>query len=130
MHTLESVLYAEDLEAAKAFYADFLGLPVISFDPTRSLFLRCEGSVLIVFKASKTIIPDSGVPAHGTTGPGHLAFSATEDEIETWRGRLGTEGVSLIEEIRWPRGAHSIYFKDPAGNILEFATRNLWGLES
>jgi len=128
MHVLESVLYAEDLVAAREFYVGFLGLEEISFDETRSLFLRCERSVLILFKASKTVIPDSGIPAHGTTGAGHLAFSASEQEIETWRARLAEQNIPIIEEIHWPRGAHSIYFRDPAGNILEFATPSLWGL--
>jgi len=127
MHILETCLYAEDLDAARAFYEGLLGLEVLIFDPARDIFLRCDGSMLIIFKASKTIVADAGVPGHGTTGPGHMAFSATRDEIETWRVKLGAAGVSIIQEIDWPKGAKSIYFRDPAGNILEFATRDLWG---
>lgn len=126
MQILESVLYAEDLDAARDFYEPVLGLEEISFDPSRSLFLKLEESVLIIFKASKTIIPDSIVPPHGTTGPGHLAFAATTGEIQDWRNKLGEAGIEIIKEISWPNGAESIYFKDPAGNILEFATRDLW----
>ncbi len=128
MRILESVLYAEDLEAAKAFYADLLGLDVIIFESERNLFLRCEGSVLILFKASRTIVKDSEVPAHGTTGPGHLAFAASREEIEGWTRKLEAAGVPIIEKIDWQNGARSIYFHDPAGNILEFATPSLWGL--
>jgi len=127
MHVLESVLYAEDLVAARQFYVHILGLPQIWRDPDRHLFLRCDSGVLIVFKASKTRIPDAGVPPHGTDGAGHLAFSASRDEIETWRQRLESVGVPIIEEVNWPNGAHSVYFKDPAGNILEFATPDLYG---
>jgi catechol 2,3-dioxygenase-like lactoylglutathione lyase family enzyme len=127
VHVLESVLYAEDILAAKQFYVEVLGLPEISCTPERHLFLRCEGSVLIVFKASKTRIPDAGIPAHGTDGAGHLAFSTSVEEIETWRVRLEGAGVPIVKEIHWPNGAHSIYFKDPAGNILEFATPDLYG---
>ena len=128
MRVLETVLYAEDLVAARKFYVDVLSLPVISFDPNRDLFLRCDGSVLIVFKASKTKIPDAGVPPHGTVGHGHLAFSATESEIDDWKARLEASDVTIIDEIRWKNGARSIYFLDPAGNVLEFATPGLWGL--
>ncbi len=127
MHILESVLYAEDLEAAQDFYGGLLGLPVITFEASRHLFLRCKGSVLILFKASKTRIADAGVPAHGTEGAGHLAFSATREEIESWRHKLEATKVPIIDEIEWKNGAHSIYFQDPAGNILEFATPDLWG---
>ena len=98
------------------------------FDPDRDLFLRCDRSVLIIFKASRTVISDSGVPPHGAVGAGHLAFASTEEGIETWRARLAENSVEIIDEIRWKNGAHSIYFRDPAGNILEFATPDLWGM--
>lgn len=125
---LESVLYAEDLMAAKAFYSDLLGLEVILFDPERDLFLRCEGSVLILFKASRTVIHDGKVPAHGTTEAGHLAFAASREEIDNWSAKLESAGVAIIETIDWENGARSIYFNDPAGNVLEFATPSLWGM--
>lgn len=128
MKVLESVLYAEDLLAAREFYTGLLGLEEILFDPERDLFLRCEGSVLILFKASKTKIADAGVPAHGTVGVGHLAFSCTHDELPVWRAKLVEAGVEIIEEIAWKNGAKSIYFRDPAENVLEFATPDLWGL--
>lgn len=122
VRVLETALYAEDLIAAHAFYVELLGLEVISFDPARDLFLRCEDSVLIIFKASRTRVADSIVPPHGATGPGHIAFAATRDEIEEWKQKL-----SITKEIDWKNGAKSIYFEDPAGNILEFATPDLWG---
>lgn len=128
MRVLESILYAEDLEAAHRFYTQILGLEEISFDPARSLFLRCEGSVLILFKASKTVIKDTIVPAHGTIGAGHLAFASTPEGLEVWATKLQEAGIEIIDRITWPNSAISIYFRDPAGNILEFATPNLWGL--
>lgn len=126
MRILETILYAEDLEAARSFYVGLLGLEEIIFDPERDLFLKLDGSVLIIFKASRTVIADSGVPPHGTTGIGHAAFAANEPEIEVWKARLESSNVPIIEEIRWKNGAKSIYFCDPAGNVLEFATPNLW----
>jgi hypothetical protein len=51
MRVLESVLYAEDLVAARQFYVDILALEEIMFDENRDLFLRCEGSVVILFTA-------------------------------------------------------------------------------
>jgi len=128
MKILETVLYAEDLPAAERFYTGVLGLEPISIDLDRHMFLRLEGSVLIVFRPSKTLVPDAGVPPHGTTGPGHAAFSVTEEELEGWRARLAAADVPIIDEIHWPNGGHSIYFHDPAGNVLEFATPQLWGL--
>lgn len=126
MKVLESVLYAEELVAARAFYVGLIGLEEISFDVERDLFMKAEGSAVIVFKASKTLIPDAGVPPHGTTGPGHLAFAASHSEIEGWKSRLADASVEITKEITWKNGARSIYFNDPAGNVLEFATPDLW----
>ena len=123
---LETVLYAEDLAACYAFYTEVLGLEVISYDESRDIFMKLEGSVFIVFKASKTVIPDAGVPPHGTTGPGHSAFSASREEIKEWEARLAEHEVPVIQAIDWKNGARSIYFHDPAGNVLEFATPDLW----
>ncbi len=126
MRVLESVLYAEDLVAARNFYVGILELEEISFDAERDLFLRCEGSILIIFKASRTKTHDSIVPPHGTVGAGHLAFAASEEEIEYWRTKLAENNIEIIDDIRWKNGAHSIYFNDPGGNVLEFATPTLW----
>jgi catechol 2,3-dioxygenase-like lactoylglutathione lyase family enzyme len=107
----------------------FLGLEVVTFEAERHVFFRCDDSVLILFKASKTVVPDAHVPPHGTTGAGHLAFRASTDGLGEWKNRLTESGVPVIDEVDWGNGAKSIYFKDPAGNILEFATPNLWGFE-
>lgn len=126
MRILETCLYGEDLEAARAFYVDLLGLEEVSFDPQRDLFMKAEGSMLIYSKASKTLIPDAGVPPHGTTGPGHLAFEATGEALDEWHLKLKKAGVAITQEVNWKNGARSIYFEDPAGNVIEIATRNLW----
>jgi hypothetical protein len=31
-------------------------------------------------------------------------------------------------DFRWPQGSRSLYFRDPAGNDLELASSNLWGI--
>ena len=41
-----------------------------------------------------------------------------DDEIDRWRDWLVDQGVSIEREIRWPGGAYSLYFRDPAGNEL------------
>lgn len=127
MRILESVLYAEDLEAAHRFYTGILGLEVISFDPARNLFMRCGDSVLILFKASETLKPTAGIPPHGTTGKGHLAFAATSEKIDAWNRLLTAEGIETTEKT-WPNAARSLYFEDPAGNILEFVMPSSWDM--
>lgn len=129
---LESALYASDLDAARAFYEGILGLEVVLEDAGRFVFFRCGAAMLLIFDAeairSGPRPGDLPIPRHGAVGPGHLCFRATSDEIAAWQQRLSEAGVEIEELIDWPGGGRSIYFRDPAGNSLEFAEPRLWGL--
>ncbi len=130
---LETVLYCPDLEAARDFYTGTLGLELAATMTERHVFLRCGDGMLLLFNPENTScipvpIGDAVVPMHGGRGPGHMAFRATREEIDAWRDHLREHGVAIESEIDWPAGGHSLYFRDPAGNSLEFATPELWGL--
>ena len=43
-----------------------------------------------------------------------------------WRERLGAAGVEITHEHDWEGGRRSLYFHDPAGNLLEIADGDLW----
>jgi catechol 2,3-dioxygenase-like lactoylglutathione lyase family enzyme len=58
-----------------------------------------------------------------------VCFKATPADIEAWRRRLETAGIPVEADFEWPQGGRSIYFRDPAGNCLEFAEPRIWGLE-
>jgi catechol 2,3-dioxygenase-like lactoylglutathione lyase family enzyme len=68
------------------------------------------------------------VPTHGARGEGHVCFRASADEITAWRAHLEKEGVEIEADFEWPGGGRSIYFRDPAGNSIEFAEPRLWGI--
>lgn len=130
---LESALYADDLDAAEDFYTRVMGLERIAKVPGRHVFFRCGEGVLLVFNPQATVKPPEAdarlpVPPHGTTGQGHLCFRATGDEIEGWKVHLTRQGVAIEADFEWPNGGRSIYFRDPAGNSLEFAEARIWGL--
>jgi catechol 2,3-dioxygenase-like lactoylglutathione lyase family enzyme len=130
---LEAALYASDLDAAEAFYEKTLGLEKIARGGNRHVFFRCGPGVLLIFNPHETIHPyqegQLPVPPHGATGQGHLCFRATSDEIDEWAARLTAAGVDIESEVEWPGGGRSIYFRDPAGNSLEFAEARIWGIE-
>ena len=130
---LESVLYVDDLDAARAFYSTVLGLDPFTAIEGRHLFYRCGNQVFLLFNAAATSVPAEDaaivVPTHGATGPGHLCFRAGKEEIEDWSKRLTSHGVAIEADFEWPQGGRSIYFRDPAGNSLEFAEPRIWGLE-
>ncbi len=122
----ESVLYADDLAAAHRFYHEMLGLEVV----TRSelvVSFRCAGGVLLVFNPALSAPPGREVPSHGRSGAGHLAFAATDSELEEWKLRLENANIPIEAEIVWEQRGRSIYVRDPAGNSIEFAPLTLWG---
>jgi catechol 2,3-dioxygenase-like lactoylglutathione lyase family enzyme len=122
----ETVLYAEDLPAAEGFYRDALGLEVIERGNLAVVF-RCGGGVLIIFDPRRSAAPDRDVPSHGISGAGHIAFAAKPEDLDAWREQLRKAGVSIEQEVDWDEGGRSIYFRDPAGNVVELAPPTIWG---
>lgn len=130
---LETILYAQDLDVAEAFYRDVLGLEPVSKQPGRQVFYRLKSQMLLIFNPGATVEPPAPdaklpVPPHGALGQGHVCFAATAEEISLWRAHLEAKGVAIEADFEWPGGGRSIYFRDPAGNALEFAEPRIWRL--
>jgi catechol 2,3-dioxygenase-like lactoylglutathione lyase family enzyme len=124
---LETVLYVDDLDAAERFYGEILGLERDSRQDGVFVFFRCGAGMLLLFEPGAAARGRS-VPAHGASGPGHLCFAVAEDALAAWQARLRAADVAIEQEVSWPRGGRSFYFRDPAGNSLELATPRIWGL--
>lgn len=127
---METVLYAGDLAAAEDFYVRVLGLEVYARVEGRHVFFKLEKGMLLIFNPDATRKPGSGalpVPAHGAEGQGHVCFSTSAREIETWRKRFAELAVPIEADFEWPNGGRSIYVRDPAGNSVEFAEPRIWG---
>ena len=132
---LETCLYAADLPAARHLYGEILVLELFSDMDGRHLFFHCGDSMVFIFNpeatATQTVkVRDAIIPRHGSIGAGHLAFRATLDELDQWKAHLIAHGVEIESEIVWGEGKRSIYFRDPAGNSLEFATPVMYGLKT
>lgn len=125
---LETCLCVADLHAAEEFYSRVLGLKLYSRVEGRHVFFQCGAGMFLLFNAKQTAKADGSMPTHGTVGQGHAAFAAEESELAAWRQQLLREGIKIESEIDWPNGGRSIYFRDPAGNSVELATPQLWGL--
>lgn len=121
---LETVLYFSNQERTERFYADVLGMRLLSREPGRSLFFRAGASVFLLFRTEETLKGDS-LPAHGATGPVHTCFIVDEKDYEPWKAHLAARGVPILKETRWPAGL-SFYFHDPDGNVLEIANTDIW----
>ena len=126
---LETAIYAEDIEAAEAFYREVFGLEVVTHIEGKLVFFRCGAGMLLIFnpEASANPHPKNPIPAHGARGPGHFCFRVeTAAEVQGWRERFAALGIAVELDHTWDNGAQSVYIRDPAGNSVEVAEARLW----
>jgi catechol 2,3-dioxygenase-like lactoylglutathione lyase family enzyme len=124
---LETSLYHDggDREAVERFYGDLLGLPAVAGWEDGIAF-RVGTGVLLLFDRGRLAERPGPVADHGTSGPGHVCLQAGAGEYERWRERLEAAGVEIVHDGDWSGGGRSFYFKDPAGNLVEIADRDIW----
>ena len=130
---LETALYVTDLERSQAFYQAALGCKENFREPGRLHALTVPGGqILLLFAIGKSVrptdTPGGRIPPHDGHGQLHVAFEIGGDDIEQARTHLRGLGIPIESEVQCSRGGHSIYFRDPDGHLVEFVTRDCWGL--
>lgn len=127
---LETALYVDDLARAARFYEQVLGLAALSEDSRFRAYDVGGASVLLLFKRGATLetvhLPGGTIPPHDGRGPLHVAFAITAEALPDWERRLGEQEIAIEGRTDWPRGGHSIYFRDPDGHLLELVTPGVW----
>lgn len=127
---LETAVYVDDMARSVRFFRDVLGLGELIESERLTAFDAGHGGVLLVFARGQSIedIPTRGgtIPGHDGYGPLHMAFAIADDDYDPWRAHLDASGVAVTHEVTWPAGGRSLYFTDPDGHVLEFATPGLW----
>lgn len=127
---LETALYVDDMARSVDFFSRVLGMSSTLRTDRLTAFDAGNNSVLLVFarEASREDISGASgtVPGHDGSGPLHMAFAIAADTYDRWKARLVAHGVPIRGEISWPAGGSSLYFEDPDGHVLEFATPGLW----
>ncbi|MGB8573317.1 MAG: VOC family protein [Nitrososphaeraceae archaeon] len=126
---VETSIYSSDLEKMKEFYVDKLGLQLVSEQKGRHVFLKTDKNMLLIFNPGVTAVEKETV--HGAPTPPsiiHVAFEIETDEYEEARDLLEKNNIQIEKEVVWENDlkSRSIYFRDPAGNLVEFITRNFW----
>ena len=104
-----------DVERARSFYIDVLGLPVLEESPF-ALVLRSGGGVIRV------------TPVESHSPAGHTILGWTVSDMATMLRALASRGVETLrfpwfeqdDQGVWtaPGGAHVAWFHDPDGNTL------------
>jgi catechol 2,3-dioxygenase-like lactoylglutathione lyase family enzyme len=127
----ESALYVDDMDRAKEFYRDVLGLEVVVEGPRLVSLSAGGGTFLLLFKrgASLNGIPTPGgrIPPHDGGGPVHLALAIAPPDLPAWEKRLSSKDVVVESRVAWPEGGESLYFRDPEGHSVELAIPGIWG---
>jgi catechol 2,3-dioxygenase-like lactoylglutathione lyase family enzyme len=119
-----------DSEETRAFYEDFLGLPLsgaLAINETKSgrqtkvlhtFFRMDDGSFLAFFEAPGT--PFEFKPQHDFDL--HIALEVTPDDLQAMLAKGKAAGI----ETRGPsdhRFIDSIYFRDPNGYVIELTAK-------
>jgi catechol 2,3-dioxygenase-like lactoylglutathione lyase family enzyme len=129
---LETALYVDDLPRAQRFYEDVLALKRLFADDRLCAYAVGARSVLLIFRRGASLItahlPGGTIPPHDGTGPLHVAFAITADELAGWEECLRRHDIAVEGRTTWPRGGESVYFRDPDGHLLELATPGLWAI--
>jgi catechol 2,3-dioxygenase-like lactoylglutathione lyase family enzyme len=127
---LETALYVDDLDRARAFYEGVLGLAALTSDSRFLAFDVGGHSVLLLFRRGATLetlhLPGGTIPPHDGNGPLHMAFAITAAELPAWEKRLSEHNVAIEGRTDWPRGGKSVYFRDPDDHLLELVTPGVW----
>lgn len=112
-----AVIKVKDLEAAERFYVDLLGFELANKYP-RMFFFRLNGDhhTLAVLKVDE----DAAPPTENQVGLYHLAFQLESFEALKGVYRLLKDNNVPIRGTVTHTMSHSVYFKDPDGNEIEF----------
>ena len=121
---LESCLYVADLESARRFYEAILGFVKLTDLDDRGCALRVsDRQLLLLFRKGASL--NIHTP-HDGNGELHVTFAIAASQLPRWEEWLAKNGVSIEERTTWPRGGHSVYFRDPDRHLVELATPGVW----
>jgi catechol 2,3-dioxygenase-like lactoylglutathione lyase family enzyme len=117
----------------KDFYTNISGLEFVCEEKDRYLFLKAGQSMLLIFNPNKTLISNENstiqFPTHGAFTPPsivHFALEIDKENYDNAKHLLIEKNIKIEKEVTWEKGANSIYFRDPAGNLVEIITPGSW----
>lgn len=114
-------LFEEDLEAAKIFYAEAFGLPVV-FEDANSCVFKIGATLINLLRVSQAdeLVQPAKV-ASADCGTRQVMTIPVED-VDALCAQLSAHGVKLINgPMDRPWGPRTASFADPGGHIWEIA---------
>ena len=125
MHIAEIGIRVQNLSQMVTFYQEHLGLEVVLAKPTY-VFLKVgelPSPLGAVGHPQMLVLFDREAPLDVSRSTlDHLAFEIPSERYAAERERLQALGM-IVRERSWPESlswkAHSIFFHDPEGNVIE-----------
>jgi catechol 2,3-dioxygenase-like lactoylglutathione lyase family enzyme len=114
-------LFEEDLKAARQFYQEVFGLPVVYEDNNSAVFKIGETliNLLKITEADALIAP---ARVAGREAGSRLVFTIHVDDVDALCAQLTARGVTLLNgPMDRPWGVRTASFSDPGGHIWEIA---------
>ena len=127
---LETGVYVDDVARSVEFYTRVFGFEAMIQDDRFCALSVAGKDVLLLFKRGGTVqpveVPGGIIPPHDGSGQLHFAFSIPASDLAEWEERLAAHHIPIESKTWWPRGGHSLYFRDPDQNLLELVTPGIW----
>lgn len=111
-----TILLCDDLEAMKRFYCELF--PVEPHEASATAVILRLGVTRFVLRQRTRGYDGRGL-RNGVPGV-QLCFRVAPEEVARCYRELVARGVTIVEPpTDQPRGHRTVYFLDPAGNLLE-----------
>jgi predicted enzyme related to lactoylglutathione lyase len=108
---VETALFTDDVESAKAFYGRLVGTPPVAEWPGGAIY--AAGGV-------KLLVHEHGAgPAGGPPNEDHFAFGVAD--VDATAAALVAEGFAFLVEPRDFDWGRSAYLRDPDGRLVELS---------
>ena len=114
-------LFVEDVEAAKRFYQEVFGLPVVFEDENSAVFNFGHTLINLLKATAARDLIEPAVVARREAGS-RLVLTVRVDDVDAMCLELATRGVELLNgPMDRPWGVRTASFSDPGGHIWEIA---------
>ena len=108
-------LLAPDVPTAAHFYRDVVGLHLLPHHDDRPAFDLGGGAHLVIVQGQSAPSPAQD------SGPSFPVLAFAVDDLDRAVEHLQAHGVDLPWGVETKGGTRWVKFRDPAGNLIEFA---------
>lgn len=114
-------LFVEDLAAARQFYLQVFGLPVIFEDDNSAVFKIGNTLINLLKTTAAGVLIEPATVASRAAGS-RIVFTIIVEDVDAMCAELTARGVQLLNgPIDRPWGIRTASFMDPGGHIWEIA---------